>query len=369
MRFLWYWPFARREELDWASGTARDGESIVVQVIDRREAPPAGNIGAITVVRDLVDVDRRELSGVRWLGSRTKTYRERSNARKRLWQSEQFDLVHLHYLNRFTDAISPLPRPLVMSVHDVLPHAPRLWSAAEHRLLKRVYGRADALVVHHQRLADQLIDDFGIPAISVFVVPHQVFPVDDAPDAPPVGPPMILFFGALRANKGLEVLDAALSQLPSADLRVRIVGHGDHAVEVLAQQMAARDARVTTDIGFASLENKRQLFRDASLVVLPYTSFTSQSGVLHDAYGHGRPVVVSDVGALGDSVREDGTGMVVPPGDPSSLASAISASLEEPAWREHADAARLVARERSPAAVGLRLREVYDQVLGTPKPR
>lgn len=367
MRFMWYWPFARREELDWALGTAREGDSIVVQVIDRPAAPAAGSRGAITVVRDLVDVDRGELSGVRWLGSRTRTYRERSRARKVLWQSEQFDLVHLHYLNRFTDAMSPLPRPLVMSVHDVLPHAPRLGSAVEHRLLRRVYSRADALIVHHQRLADQLVGDFGLPATNVFVVPHQVFPVDEAPAAPPSGPPMILFFGALRANKGLEILDGALRQLPSAELTLRIVGHGDREVEALAQQMAARDSRVTTEIGFSSLERKRQLFGDASLIVLPYTSFTSQSGVLHDAYGHGRPVVVSDVGALGDSVREDCTGIVVPPGDPGSLAAAISASLEEPNWRLHADAARRIASERSPAAVGFRLREVYDQVLGTTK--
>ena len=207
MRFFWYWPFARREELDWAIGTARAEDSILVEVIERAEAPAAGKLGPITVVRDLVDVDRTELSRANWLASRARTYQARSRMRRHHWLTEQYDLVHLHYLNRFTDAISPLPHPLVMSVHDVLPHAPRLGRAGEHRLLRRLYGRADALVVHHRRLADQLMAEFAVSSARVFVVPHQVFPVDDAPERPPSGPPLVLFFGALRANKGLAVLD------------------------------------------------------------------------------------------------------------------------------------------------------------------
>ena len=54
--------------------------------------------------------------------------------------------------------------------------------------------------------------------------------------------------------------------------------------------------------------------REATLVVLPYLR-TDASGVLATAIGHGRPVVVSDVGSLGETVREFGLGEVVPPGD------------------------------------------------------
>jgi glycosyltransferase involved in cell wall biosynthesis len=127
--------------------------------------------------------------------------------------------------------------------------------------------------------------------------------------------------------------------------------------------MAARDARVRSEIGFATLDRKRALFRESHVVVLPYTAFSSQSGVLHDAYGHGRPVVVSDVGALGETVREDGSGLVVPPRDPAALAHAVRDLLELGAWRQYADAAGRIAHSRSPDAVGARLREVYDLVL------
>jgi glycosyltransferase involved in cell wall biosynthesis len=363
MRFHWYWPFARPEELDWAVGTARDGESILVEVIDRAQAPAAGTHGPVTVVRDLPDVRRDVGNRLAWTASRANTYRARAAIRRTHWGSGKFDLVHLHYVNRFTDAFAPLPHPLVMSVHDVVPHMPRLGTGPEHRLLERLYSRADALVVHHQELTDRLVSDFRISGDRIHVVPHQVFPVGDVPDLPPEGPPTVLFFGALRPNKGLDVLADAMGRLQRDDVRLVIAGRGDPELERLATDLAAGDSRVRAEIGFATLGRKRELFGEASLVVMPYTSFASQSGVLHDAYGHCRPVVVSDVGALGDTVREDDTGLVVPPKDPSALSDAIRASLEPTTWRNHAAAERRIRAERSPPAIGARLREVYDCVL------
>lgn len=362
LRFYWYWPFARNEELDWATATVRPGEEVTVHVIDRDAAPATSSHGSVIVVRNLPDVDRAAGGPARWAMSRASTYLARERLRRARWQSSDFDLVHLHYLNRFTDVWSPLPHPLVMSVHDVVPHVPRLGMTAEHRLLRRLYQRPEAIVVHHQHLAEQLRSDFDVPAAQIHVVPHQVFPVGGPPIDPPSGPSTVLFFGALRPNKGVELLEGMMRRL-DGDVRLRLAGRGDPAVEQQALSAADRDARVTAEIEFATLARKRELFRDAHVVVLPYTTFSSQSGVLHDAYGHGRPVVVTDVGALGDAVREDGTGFVVPPNDPEALATAVRALLEPEAWRRHADAARRVASERSPDAVGARLRQVYDHVL------
>lgn len=362
MRFHWYWPFARTEELEWARDTLRPAEEMVVEVIDRSEAPQAGTEAGVTVLRDLPDVNR-SVGRLAWVPSRAATYRARASIRRQHWRSGDFDLFHVHYVNRFTDAFAPLPRPFVMSVHDVMPHVPRLGALLEQRLLARLYDRPDALVVHHVRLADELRRHFGIAGEKIHVVPHQVFPTGSVIADPPDGAPTVLFFGALRPNKGLEVLDAAMQLLTGHDFRLVIAGRGDHQLERLALTMAARDGRISAAIGFATLERKRELFRSASLAVLPYTSFTSQSGVLHDAYGHGRPVVVTNVGALGTTVREEGTGLVVAPGDPHGLADAIVRMLEPAQWSNAAQECRRVAEERSPRATGLRLREVYDHVL------
>lgn len=361
MRFHWYWPFAREEELGWAKGTVRPGETILVQTIDRSAAPSSGDHGDVRVLRDLPDVNRN-VSRLAWLPSRMTTYARRAVAREAVWNRERFDLVHLHYINRFTDGIVRLPHPLVISVHDVTPHQPRL-GLAERVLLKSVYGRGDALIVHHEALKDRLASEFGVEKDVVHVVPHQVFPAPDLGAPPSDRPPAILFFGALRPNKGLEVLVEAFGSLKNQDVRLIIAGRGDAAVEAQALRAAKEDPRITAELGFISLERKHQLFADASVIALPYTSFASQSGVLHDAYAQGRPVVVTEVGALGSSVREDGTGVVCRPGEPRALASAISAALIPNEYRRYALAAQRVRRDRSPVETGMRLRSVYDRVL------
>ena len=83
----------------------------------------------------------------------------------------------------------------------------------------------------------------------------------------------------------------------------------------------------------------------ARLVVLPYTFFASQSGVLHQALAHRRPVVATDVGALGECVRRWGIGTVVPPDDEEALADGIEHALEPDNYRAAVEAIGRVREE------------------------
>jgi len=74
--------------------------------------------------------------------------------------------------------------------------------------------------------------------------------------------------------------------------------------------------------GYVDDELVSTYFSMADLVVLPYVAI-SQSGVLFEATTVGRPVVVTDVGAMGATVREAHIGLVVEPEQPSALADAI----------------------------------------------
>jgi len=75
------------------------------------------------------------------------------------------------------------------------------------------------------------------------------------------------------------------------------------------------------------------LFRRTTAMVLPYTDAT-QSGVGAMAFGHGRPVIATEVGDLPAVVLHGRNGLVVPPRDAVALADAMDRLLLDRALRE-----------------------------------
>ncbi|NUO81053.1 glycosyltransferase, partial [candidate division KSB1 bacterium] len=63
-------------------------------------------------------------------------------------------------------------------------------------------------------------------------------------------------------------------------------------------------------------------FAAADLLVMPYTSATG-SGLVQLAFGLNMPVIVSNVGALPEVVRDGETGFVVPARDANAVAEKV----------------------------------------------
>jgi len=213
-----------------------------------------------------------------------------------------------------------LPRPRVFTAHNVLPHEGQ--ADVEARL--RLYSTFDRIVVHTERGVEQL-ERFGVPAERVVRIRHGTF---DGPVEPPNGR-TLLFFGLIRRYKGLDVLVRALSEVRDAQLVV--AGDPLDPVEPtrqLADELGVSD-RIEWRLGYRPQHEVEALMRDATVTVFPYHSGESASGTLSTALGHGRPAVVTE--PLGETVREFGAGAVVPPGDPTALATAINELLDDPA--------------------------------------
>jgi len=360
MRTLWYWPFARSTEMALAQKYAALGHDLTVQVINRDAAPQNGDADGFTLRRTLSDIDRSR-RGFRWPLSRARTYRRRFVERRDLIASTAPDLVHFHYVNRFTDWAFRADVPWVLSVHDVDPHQPRL-GALERPLLKRLYARPDQLVVHHQWLAERLQDRYDLPPDRVSVVPLQALPVPEPTRRQPSDRPMILCFGALRPNKNIEGLIDAMDHSEMQDFVLHIAGRGDAQQERRLQSLAERKPNVTLELGFISEDRKAELFRQSAVVALPYRTFNSVSAVLTDAYGHGRPVVATDVGALGPSVSDEETGQLVSGHDPNELAGALR-EMAGPGGDQAAANALAMTAQHQPGAIAGKLDEVYRSLV------
>lgn len=368
VRIYWYWPVPHLRAHPWPVTTARDGDHIMVHSLQPPADQAAEAVSAYEVRRDLprpqpVNRSRR----VSWYASRSRTHWRRAYLRERAVREGRYDLCHIHHINRTTDwwAIPRLRRlvPVVLTVHDVVPHVRRLPERLERRLLARAYRAADRLVVYHETLRSELTARFGIPPDNIAVIPHPIRTpggVDPKQD----GDPVVLFFGTFRPNKGIDVLLEAIAHLSGhRETRFVFVGAGEPTLEQKVRQAAERDHRISHEIRRVSNERRDDLIRKARLLVLPYSDFHSQSGVLADAYSFGRPVVVTDVGALGPTVRVDGSGWVARPNDPQDLARQLDQALRDREARSAAARAALRAgRDRSYEVVGHQLRRVYERV-------
>ncbi|MBN1780441.1 glycosyltransferase [bacterium] len=136
---------------------------------------------------------------------------------------------------------------------------------------------------------------------------------------------VILYFGLIRAYKGLRTLILALPEISKdRDVRCLICGEfyeGQAETLQLIHDLGLDDIVSVYD-RFIPNEEVNVYFSAADLVVLPYVTAT-QSGVVQVAFHYDRPVLVTDVGGLPEQVVHGRTGYVVPPQSPDAISETV----------------------------------------------
>jgi glycosyltransferase involved in cell wall biosynthesis len=255
------------------------------------------------------------------------------NVRRLLRTIEEVDpdLVHVQWLgipqlDRRWLARLVRRRAVVFTAHDVVP---RRWER-KLDLWRTIFATVDRVVVHGRGAVARL-EELGVDPGRIARIPHPLF---SAPPGATIEPPRghtLLFFGLIRASKGVDLLLRALPVVAERVPGARLVVAGDPLEPIdplvrLARELRVAD-RVEWRLRYIQADEIAPLMAEATAVVLPYRRIES-SGVLATALGHGRPAVVTNVGSLGDTVREFDAGLVVPPEDAGALAEACSALLE-----------------------------------------
>ncbi|MCC7078208.1 MAG: glycosyltransferase family 4 protein [Acidimicrobiia bacterium] len=247
----------------------------------------------------------------------------------------RFDLV-------LVSLLQILGRRVVWIAHNL---AERDWGRQLKPWAQRLYARVDAVVSLSDFERRNLISQVPAATTRVFHIPHGEYRHHigtrlDQSDARarlglPADVPIFLFFGYLKKYKGLDLFLDALSALSRQGVPVHgvVVGQPSAQVPVDAVEAQVRDLDlgrvVTFHPGYATPEETDAWFSAADAVVLPYRSAT-QSGVLHLAYGYGRPVVVTDGGGMAEYVTEGETGELARPDDAASLAAAMARLISSP---------------------------------------
>lgn len=232
---------------------------------------------------------------------------------------------------------------LFFTVHGVYPnrYMDGVPKGVFHKWCRDGWKQCDALFVHTEGLGGMLHRFLGDPCPPIFVTPPGIS--HHLPQAKPTGestpaadPHRLLFFGVIRPTKGLHVLLQAMRELPGYRLTIA----GDFKEPAYKKRILAEIARLPKEQvclidRFVDDDEIPGIFARSGLLILPYTFFFAQSGVLRLAIKYGLPVMSSDVGGLGESIRSWRIGCCAAPDDPKSLAEGIR-QMTEPARYQNA---------------------------------
>jgi glycosyltransferase involved in cell wall biosynthesis len=169
------------------------------------------------------------------------------------------------------------------------------------------------------------------------------------------GPEIVLGVGRLATQKGFGTLIQAAERWQRRSVVPLVIIAGDGPQDAELRHQAG-----TAGVAIRFLGPRRDvpaLLGAADVVVVPST-WEGQPLIVQEALRAGRPLVATRVGGMADLTGDDGA-VLVPPGDPVMLASAVTRILDDPEA-----AARLAAAARSRAALLPTETAAVDQALG-----
>jgi glycosyltransferase involved in cell wall biosynthesis len=142
---------------------------------------------------------------------------------------------------------------------------------------------------------------------------------------------ILLFFGYVRTYKGLDILIEALKPLLEFDGNFRLLVVGEFYSDFNSYKNRINELKLDNHVKiineYVPNEEVNKYFIISDLVVLPYRSAT-QSGILNIAYGAFKPVLVTRVGGLAESVIDGLTGVIVEHAEPEQIYEGIKKFFE-----------------------------------------
>jgi glycosyltransferase involved in cell wall biosynthesis len=274
------------------------------------------------------------------------------------------DVIHVQFAVPAFGSLTPrllrwLARqqtPVVTTMHEATRDT-ALLRGPGRALYRTVARHSDRLIVHTREAERTLSSRVGTPAGQVEVIPHfSAEPPAATTTAAQLrdrfglgSDRLLLVFGFIHVDKGLDDLVRALTLLPARTLRnVRVVVAGTvrsrtgpfRLFELRDRLHLAKVRRMITRgglsgrlvfTGYVPDGDIGAWFDAAEIVVLPYRK-AEQSGVANLAQAFGVPVIATTAGGLAELFAD--APWTVPPRAPDLLAEAIGRFINKTAYPE-----------------------------------
>jgi len=179
----------------------------------------------------------------------------------------------------------------------------------------------------------------------------------------------IVFVGREEERKGLPVLLSAFAGLRQhVPARLEVIGADPEGVEPLLAQVEGGMTGIET-LGRVGDEELWRRLHGADVLCAPSLGGESFGMVLTEAFAAGTPVVASEIAGYRQVVTHGRDGLLVPPGDPLSLAEALRSLAVDPERRhEMGHAARGRAADFAWPRVADQVEGVYRRAIEAPAP-
>ncbi len=204
--------------------------------------------------------------------------------------------------------------------------------------------RANAVIAVSQYVANRIADQYGVSPDRIHVISNGI---DTSVFTPPIYSASqretkdnsawcwVLYVGRLHIRKGiLQLLRAFhLARQTNPALRLKLVGNGplEETLRRECQRLSLSD--VVEFSGLLEGAKLAQAYRSADIVCIPSLQ-EGQGIVALEAQACGRPVIATLTGGLTEVVKDQQTGILVPPGEVESLAKAILKLSGNPSLRQ-----------------------------------
>jgi glycosyltransferase involved in cell wall biosynthesis len=223
---------------------------------------------------------------------------------------------------------------IVFTVHDPLPH--KFLFSPKLRFLEMwahswAYRWADLLIVHSSAGKQALTESFRVAPEKIRVIVHG--PYELTKTVHPCAETKrleVLFFGSLRENKAPHLAIEAVQQLVHEGMAVRLTIAGqvvnrkeEEYWEGCRAQIDQESAAVQLIQGFVPDEDLAELFSNCHCLLLPYTTFSSDSGVAYMALANAKPILSTGAGGLGWLLDHSAGGIRIETADVAGVAAAL----------------------------------------------
>lgn len=262
-------------------------------------------------------------------------------AADRFHRQRPLDLIHAHFIYPEGVIAARLGQrygvPVITTEHSLW----RPWLDDRPMVRRQVLAALDDInlvTVVSETVRRTVREIVGEQEVETRLLPNVL---DDRVFTPPGGsderiPGRLLFVGAVREVKGLDVAVRALDRLKEREpaVHLRVVGEpfrrsyreDEREVRKLIERLGLSD-RVTF-VGGLPPEGVAEEMRSARVLVVP-SRRESFSSVTIEALACGTPVVATRCGGP-EEILDENTGVLVDPEDPTALAQGLEQTLSNP---------------------------------------